>query len=151
MIDTSNTATDRFMGGYNCAQAVLSAFSADFDLPIDLAYRLGAPFGGGMGRLGEVCGAVTGAFMVLGLKYGNTSATDQPAKERAYLTTADFAHRFRERQGSILCRDLLGMDISDPQALQIARETALFTTRCPIFVRVAIEVLEELLGEVPEV
>lgn len=143
-------AKEQFSQGYNCAQAVLSSVAADFGLPLELAYRLAAPFGGGMGRMGETCGAVTGAFMALGLKYGNTLATDKDAKERTYLVAAEFAHRYRQRQGSILCRELLGVDISDPQGLQQARQQELFTARCPRLVQLAAQLLEEMLAEQPQ-
>ncbi|MEW5870211.1 MAG: C-GCAxxG-C-C family protein [Chloroflexota bacterium] len=140
-------AKEQFSQGYNCAQAVLSSAADDFGLPVELAYRLAAPFGGGMGRMGETCGAVTGAFMALGLKYGNTLPTDKDAKERAYQATVEFACRFHQRQGSILCRELLGVDIGDPQGLQQARQQDLFTARCPLVVYHAAQLLQEMLAE----
>lgn len=102
-------AKEYFQEGYNCAQAVLLAFCQDFDLDPETALRLSSSFGGGMGRLREVCGAVSGMFMVAGLAvgYSDPNATDE--KKDHYATIQGLAKKFQEENGSILCRDLLGL------------------------------------------
>ena len=137
------TAVSRFAEGYNCSQAVLSAYADRLGLDDETALKIAAGFGGGMGRMAETCGAVTGAFMVLGLKYGAASP-DREAKERVYERIRHFAERFKTRNGSLVCRDLLGCDISTAEGVQRARELELFTKTCPKFVRDACEILEEM-------
>ncbi len=97
-----------------------------------------------MGRMAGTCGAVTAALMVLGLRYGGTSP-DRDAKEAAYARIREFAARFKARNGSLVCRDLLGCDISTPEGHDSAKERNLFATACPKFVRDAAAILEEML------
>jgi C_GCAxxG_C_C family probable redox protein len=139
-------AVARFGEGYACSQAVLSAFAGEFGLSDDLALRLSASFGGGMGRIGEVCGAVTGAFMLLGLKAGNTTAADRTAKERTYALVGEFVTQFRARHKTIVCRELLGCELITPEGMQQAQEQQLFTKICPMVVRDAAEIVSGLLS-----
>jgi C_GCAxxG_C_C family probable redox protein len=141
------TASTRFNEGYNCAQSVLSSFSIQLGLPFETSCRIAAPFGGGIGRLGEVCGAVTGAMLVLGLQFGNTSPADNKAKEKSYRVASKFAELFRNRHKTILCRELIGCDINTPEGLASAREQKIFTVQCPAYVRDAVEILNDLLTE----
>jgi C_GCAxxG_C_C family probable redox protein len=143
-MDRVEMALSRFAAGFNCAQAILSVYAKQFGLDEALALKIAAGFGGGMG-LAETCGAVTGAMMVLGLKYGATSADDPASKEPAYQQVRQFASRFQARNASLLCRELLGCDISSAQGLELARQQNLFSTTCPKFVRAAAEILEEML------
>jgi C_GCAxxG_C_C family probable redox protein len=140
------TALSRFAAGFNCAQAVLSAYAGQFGFDDDTALKIASGFGGGMGRMAETCGVVTGAFMVLGLRYGQASP-EREAKEAIYAWIREFADRFQARNGSLLCRDLLGCDISSPEGLRRAKNDNLLTTRCPKLVRNAAEILEELLNK----
>lgn len=126
---------------------MLSAYAPELGLAEETALKIAAGFGGGMGRMAETCGAVSGALMVLGLKYGATSH-DPEAKERVYQQVRELAQRFTVRNGSLVCRDLLGNDISTPEGLQRARDEGLFTSVCPKFVQDAAEILEEMLGTV---
>jgi C_GCAxxG_C_C family probable redox protein len=144
-MDPIDVAVNRIAGGFNCSQAILSAFSHRFDLPEETAFRIAAPFGAGIGRMGGTCGAVSGAYMVIGLKYGHISAEDLESKEKAYQVARMFAERFRARLGSLECRELLGYDLSKPEELQRIREIGLFQTRCPELVHASAEVLAELL------
>ncbi|MDD5648467.1 MAG: C-GCAxxG-C-C family protein, partial [Dehalococcoidia bacterium] len=112
----ADDALDTFMGGFNCSQAVLSAFSADYGLDPVMAYRVGAAFGGGIGHLGETCGAVTGAVIVIGLRYGMTVNDGSQSNRQAYDKVLQLAAEFRERNGTIKCRELLGFDIEDREA-----------------------------------
>lgn len=95
-----------------------------------------------MGRLAETCGAATGAFLALGLKY---EISDAKAKERVYGQVRDFAAKFKERNKTICCRELLGYDISTPDGSQIVSEKKLIAALCPGFVQDAAEILEEML------
>ncbi|HLA84234.1 MAG TPA: C-GCAxxG-C-C family protein [Thermoguttaceae bacterium] len=140
------TAVSRFAEGFNCSQAVLSVYAEELGLDESAALRIASGFGGGMGRLGGTCGAATGAMMALGLRHGAASA-DREAKERVYAQVVEFARRFTARHGTIVCRELLGCDLSTPEGLQRAVDEKAFTTVCPKFVRDAVEILEEMESE----
>ncbi len=101
-----------FEDGFNCAQSVLLAFCEDFGLDKNTALMLSSPFGGGMGRMREVCGTVSGMFMVLGLAEGYSSAESSPQKAQLYKSVQALADRFKKDNGSIICRDLLGLRIN---------------------------------------
>ena len=119
MQNATETAVSCFQQGFSCSQAILSTFGEQFGLNRDTALKLAAGFGGGMGRMAGTCGAVTGAFMILGLKYGAVSSDDMQAKELTYEKVREFAARFKERGGSLVCRELLGYDINSPVEYQI--------------------------------
>lgn len=102
-------AKNNFMQGYNCAQAVLLAFCDDLGFDEQTALMLASPFGGGIGRMREVCGTVTGMYMALGLARGYSDSKDNADKKRVYTEVQQLAERFKEDNGSIICRDLLGM------------------------------------------
>lgn len=138
-------AAQRFRDGFNCSQSVLLAFADDFGLPPDLALRAAAPFGGGIARTGETCGALTGALMVLGLRHGTTVASDQEAKERQYQLARDLMAQFKRRHGSTLCRELLGCEIVTPEGRQRARDRGLFDDICPRLVADAAELVTEFV------
>jgi C_GCAxxG_C_C family probable redox protein len=141
----AETAATAFQQHYNCAQAVLSAYAQELGLERDAALKVATAFGGGMGRLAGTCGAVTGAFMALGLKYGMVDAVDQAPKEKTYAAVQAFAREFKTRFGALDCRDLLGADLSAPEGLTIAHDQQLFTRRCPLLIQAATEILDELL------
>jgi C_GCAxxG_C_C family probable redox protein len=136
-----------FEAGFLCSQSILMAYGRLFNLDRDLAARLAAPYGGGVARRGETCGAVNGACMVLGLKYGHTEADDADSKERTYQAVKDFITKFRDSHGSIQCRQLLDLNINTPEGLEMAHEAQLFTTRCPEFVSRAAELLDEFIAD----
>jgi C_GCAxxG_C_C family probable redox protein len=131
---------------FNCAQSVLATCGPELGLDRETALRVAGGLGGGMGRLGEVCGAVTGAFLAIGLKHGKSHPEDSESetKEKAYALVYEFADRFRTRHGSILCRELLGCDISTPEGSAQAREKGLFSDLCPMLVQSAVEILEQM-------
>lgn len=139
------SALSNFKDGFSCSQSVVAAYVSHFGVSRETALRLSAGFGGGMGRMAGVCGALTGAFMIVGLKYGAVSADDKKAKERTYRYVRELANRFRSRNGSVTCKELLGCDISLPRGMEIAREKDFHATLCPKFVRDAAEILEDLL------
>ena len=138
-------AVSCFEEGYTCSQALLSTYSVKFGLDREIALRIADGFGGGMGSMGETCGAVTGAFMVIGLKHGRTVVEDRDAHRKTNSLVNDFIRLFKHRNGSIVCRELLGCDISTPEGLNSAREKKLFTTVCPKYIQDAAEIVEELL------
>ncbi len=138
-------AVSSFKEGFNCAQAILSTYGEQLGLNREISLKVSGAFGGGMGRMGEVCGAVTGAFMVIGLKYGKTKAEDEEAKEKCYSLVREFVCKFKERNGSILCRELLGYDINTPEGLELIKRENLFSTRCPKFVQDSAEIIEQIL------
>lgn len=102
-------AKELFSQGYNCSQAVLLTFAEELGLPFDTAARLSSSFGGGMGRLREVCGAVSSMFMIAGLVDGYTDPQDHAEKTAHYKRIQELAEAFREKNGSIVCRELLGL------------------------------------------
>jgi C_GCAxxG_C_C family probable redox protein len=136
-----------FGAGFNCAQSVLIAYAEDFGLSRHLALGLAAGFGGGIARQGQTCGVVSGALMVLGLKYGMLEAGDPTAKEHCYLIGQQFLTRFREAHGSVLCRELLGYDLSVPEQRAQARDLKLTRQICPALVRDAVLLTGELLRD----
>jgi C_GCAxxG_C_C family probable redox protein len=144
-MDKSQEAVKRFLGGFNCSQSVLASFASEYGLTEELALKLASPFGGGMGHNGEACGAVSGALMVIGLHAGYIDPEDKEQKHAAYELSTEFLHRFREKHQSARCPDLLGLDIGVPEELQDARDRDLFHTRCPDFVRSAVEIIDEIL------
>jgi len=142
----ADLALDCFKEGFNCSQAVVSAFAPELGLDRETALRVAAAFGGGMGRTGETCGAVSGALMAIGLRYGQSTPEDKQAKEKTYEIAREFLDRFGVlHEGCVKCRDLLGYDISTPEGMQTAREKDLFQTLCPEFVRDAAEIAEQML------
>ncbi len=144
MTDPLLIANGRFARGFNCAQSIFSAFAGRYGISSEFAVRLSAPFGAGMGRQGEVCGALTGALMVLGLQYGREQPGD---KEDIYRITHEFILQFQQRHGAIRCRELLGQDISTPEGLQSAREKDLFTGVCPMLIDETAKALMKYLSE----
>jgi C_GCAxxG_C_C family probable redox protein len=113
----------------------------------ETALRVAGGFGGGMGRMAGTCGAVTGAYMVIGLVHSMTKKGDLPQKERSYEFIRQFAEAFRKRNRTLVCRELMGVDVSTPEGFAEAKEKNIARTICPKYVRDAAEILEEMLGE----
>ncbi len=152
-------ARANFMAGYGCAQAVILAFADITGLEDDAAARLASSFGGGMGRMREVCGAVSGALMVLGLAEGYCEPLDMAGKSRHYARVRDFAERFKGRAAadgkadSIVCRDLLAAAKVDHTAggEAEARTEAYYQKRpCPELCAIAAEIVAEMLASPQE-
>lgn len=130
-------AVNLFEEGYVCSQAVFAAYSEEFDVPMEQALKIGACFGSGM-RKAEVCGACTGALMVLGLKFGEDKSQSNEACKR-------FLDTFKKINGSYICRDLLGCDISTEEGVSYAVEHDLFNDFCPKMVKSAAEITNEII------
>lgn len=140
----TDLARSYFDQGFACSQAVAAAFAAEFGLDAATMLRVGAAFGGGIARSGDTCGAVSGALMALGLKYGATQP-DPAAKERAYEHAREFIARFQACNGAVDCRDLLGHDFATPEGRAAIKETKITRAICPGLVVNAVEILEEML------
>ena len=139
--------------GFGCAQAVLAAFCEDYGMDVETALKISTGFGSGIGRMCEVCGAITGGVMVLGLKYGkvNTDGSKYgPATEKTYELAAKLAQQFKEKNNTIYCRDLLGLDLSLKENRDIAVARNYFVERCGKYIQDSIELVEELLKEPAE-
>ena len=136
-------AVDTFKGGINCTQAILSAWGSRHGLDRDTAMKLGGAFGSGM-NMGETCGAVTGALMVIGLRHAKVSGAGFLSRDRTEKETLDFIERFKARNGTVSCKELLGCDLGTAEGRAAAKRDKSFKTRCPNFVRDAAEILEEM-------
>jgi C_GCAxxG_C_C family probable redox protein len=141
----ADNAIALFKEGFSCSQAVLAAYADDFGLPHETALRIAQPFGGGIAKLGDWCGAVTGGFLVIGLKYGRVRAEDAVAKDKTYTLVQEFISRFKGRHGTVRCNDLLGCDIGTPEGQKTIGEKKLHETRCEGFIRDAVGILDALL------
>lgn len=139
VINMSNIedAVQLFEDGFLCSQAVFAAFCEDLGLSKEHALRIAACFGSGM-RKGEVCGACTGALMVLGLKYGNDKSKSDEMCDR-------FLDEFKARNGSYICRELLGCDIGTEEGVKYAKDNNLFKEFCPEMVESAARIVEDLI------
>jgi C_GCAxxG_C_C family probable redox protein len=134
-----------FEDGFNCSQAVCATYGKQFGVEKDIALRIASGFGGGIGRMGDTCGAVTGAIMVIGLKYGLTEAGDKESKEITIAKVNEFVEQFKKKNSSIICRDLLGYDLSKPEDRKVVSEKGLTKITCPDFVRDAAGLLEKII------
>ena len=139
-------AIELFEQKFHCSQAVLAAFADELGLTEEQALKLGACFGGGMCK-GEVCGACTGALMALGMKFGQFKKDDTESKNKTNEITVEFLDTFAETNGSYMCKELLGADLSTPQGKTYAVENNLFTEFCPKMVISAVEIAEKFLNE----
>ena len=143
-------AVENFMKGYNCSQSVVLAF-ADM-LPVNESdlLKMASSFGGGMGRLREVCGSVSGMFIVIGLLYGYDGPETGPVKAEHYKRVQELARRFEEKHGSIVCRELLGLNVKREAPTPEARTKEYYKKRpCPEIIGDAAEILEEYIKENP--
>ena len=138
----AESARERLAGDFNCAESVLAAVAEQMHLKSDLIPKIATGFGAGMGRRGSVCGAVAGAVMALGLKYGRLHPGQ--GREPTYRRVQALCHRFEQKFGSIYCRDLVGHDISTSKALAKAVNAGVFATRCPQFVAEAVRLYFKL-------
>ena len=147
-MDHGMKAAELFLGGYNCAQAVAVAFCDVTGLEPDFAARMASSFGGGMGRMREVCGAVSGMLMVAGLIYGYETPGDDVSKKEHYTLVQYLAGKFREQVGSIVCREILKNPPSDPNPTP--RTAEFYQKRpCARMVLLAGQILDEYIKENP--
>jgi len=142
-------ALSLFREGFNCSQSVLAAHATDLGMARDQALRLASGFGAGLGRKQEVCGAVSGGAMVLGLRYGHTAAADKEGKERIYALVRTLQERFAALHGTTLCRGLLGCDMLTPEGQKTMQERRLIVNVCEKCVSSADQLVQEILKENP--
>ncbi len=136
-------AMSLFKEGYNCSQAVFGAFAEELELDFETAVKIASSFGGGMGRMREVCGAVSGMFMVAGMKCGYSSPTDTQSKTAHFKLIQDLAAEFKASNGSIVCRELLGLEGKDNSHVPSERTKEYYKKRpCAELVGEAAEILE---------
>ncbi len=146
MSNHAELAKRLFLEGYNCSQAVFCAFCDVTGLEMGAAARMASSFGGGLGRLREVCGTVSGAALVLGMVRGYSDPKDYPAKKAHYALVQEFARRFREANGSIVCRELLRGTGATAGGAPEARTAEYYSKRpCPNLAYSAAEILDEML------
>jgi C_GCAxxG_C_C family probable redox protein len=143
-MNSVSDAMGLFDKGCACSQAILAVYGARFGLEREVAMRIASGFAGGM-RMAETCGAVTGAFMVLGLRHGTEACVTQRGRKAVYAAVQDFTAHFQARNGTVVCRDLLGCDVATPKGLDTAKKQGLFKTKCLKMVRDAAEILETML------
>ncbi len=141
----AENAVQSFQNGFNCSQAIFSTYCEEFGLDTTSALKIACPFGSGMARTAKICGAVSGAYMLIGLKHGKCLPEDNDAKETCFRLSKEFTDRFDEIHGSINCSDLLKNDLSTEEGLQYIKENGLWDKLCPIFIRDAAVILEDLL------
>ena len=141
--DHSNALKDFIESGYNCSQSVLAAFSEEFGLPRETALKIAAPFGGGFGGYGKTCGALTGAMMVIGLKYGNSDGQDLEAKLLARAKTRELIEAFEKAHGTSTCNELLGIDRSNLSGAELKAKLPCIHDTCKNFLITVIAFLEE--------
>ena len=140
-------AKSYFLEGYNCAQAVVLAFHKELGLDKETAARMASAFGGGMGRLREVCGTVSGVLLVLGLLRGYSDPKDLEGKKELYSQVQQLARTFREHNKSIICRELLGLDHHSDEPTPSLRTPEYYKKRpCADLAADAAKILEDLLG-----
>ena len=148
-MDRSARAVDSFLDGYACSQAVFTEYCELFDLDREQAVKIAAGFAAGM-RMAGTCGAITGAYMVLGLKFGNSQSQTPEGRKEVYEAVDEFTQRFSKKHGTLNCKELLGCDISTAAGLEQAKEQDMFKSVCPHFVRSAADILNSMLEEQAE-
>ena len=143
-------AKENFMKGYNCSQALVLAFEDMVPIDRESLLKLASSFGGGMGRLREVCGSVSGMFMIAGLIYGYDGPETGQVKADHYARIQELARRFEETHGSIVCREMLGLNVKHDAPTPEARTKEYYKKRpCPDIVGDAAEILEKYIEENP--
>ena len=139
-------AEARFQQGYSCSQAVFSSLAEPWGIYPAVSLRVAAGFGGGMARSGATCGCVTAGMMAIGLAQSSVTPDENRAeKEKTSELCRQFMINFAEKNGSTMCLDLLGVDIRTPQGLAQARDLGIIKSKCPNFVRDAVEMVESLV------
>lgn len=147
MKTNSEIAEAKFMEGYNCAQSVLFSFCDELRLDVESALKLSCGFGGGMGRMGEVCGAVSGGVLVLGLKFGRGKNDTRVETDVTYAKIREFMNRFAAKHGTCTCRELLsGCDLATPDGQTYFKENECFNLICRPCVRDAAAMVKDIIA-----
>lgn len=130
---------------FNCCQAVFTPFGVETGLDEELCLKIAAGFGGGMCSNGETCGVVIGAYLTLGLFYGHSEANDDKSKEIYKALIDEFIEQFEERNGSIICNELLGADLSTKEGFDYLKKNEIFNKKCPNFIGDAVSILNDII------
>jgi C_GCAxxG_C_C family probable redox protein len=141
----ADEVVDAFKRGLSCSQAIFSVYGKDLGVDPETAIKIASAFGAGIAKTGGICGAVSGAIMVIGLSQKPEDIQDATSREKVYGLAKRFIDEFTARNASVNCTDLVGYDLSDPKQFAEAREKKVFATRCSKLVRDAGEILEEFL------
>ena len=147
----ADRAKELFMSGYNCSQSVIGAFAEELGLDFETAVKIASPFGAGMGRMREVCGAVSGMIMVTGLASGYTDPKEREGKMKLYSNVRSLADEFKKTEGSIICHELLTGPAAKPGGNPEERTQQYYKKRpCPELVYRAAQIAEEYLNSVKD-
>jgi C_GCAxxG_C_C family probable redox protein len=142
----SDVAVKKFLAGYNCAQAVLYAFCDELRFDQDMALKLACGFGAGMARRQEVCGAIAGGILAIGLKHGRGEGQDRAPTEETYRKVRELMYQFESRLGTCSCRTLLmGCNLNTPEGQRYYKENDLVNKTCKRCVQTVVETLEHIL------
>lgn len=143
-MNRSENAKDLFLSGYNCAQSVVLSFADDLKFSKELAQKMAAGFGGGMGKQQETCGAVTGAIMVLGLIKGEEVNNNDELKSSSYGAVKDLTRDFVAEYKTTQCRELIGCDLNTPEGSAKFKEEKIMENVCAGCVKKAVQIVETL-------
>ena len=143
-MNRSEHAKELFLSGYNCAQSVVLSFADDLKFSKELAQKMAAGFGGGMGKTQETCGAVTGAIMILGLLKGEDVNNNEELKTSSYGAVKDLVQAFVAEYNTTKCRDLIGCDLNTPEGSAKFKDENIMVTICADCVKKAVEIVEDL-------
>jgi len=146
-MNKSEIASEYMRKGFNCTQSIIKAYASEVGMKEEDAVRMASALGGGVGRNGHICGAVSGAALIIGMKFGTTDPANFQAKEIAYNKTNELLEKFREENKSILCKELIPYDMKNPEELKKAREAGVFDKQCPLYVSSAGRILESIINE----
>jgi C_GCAxxG_C_C family probable redox protein len=143
-MERSEQAKELFLSGHNCAQSVVLTFADDFKFSKELALKMAAGFGGGMGKQQLTCGAVTGALMVLGMRKGEEVNNNDELKSNTYGAVNEFTRAFISKFGTTSCKELTGCDLNTTEGAEEFKEKKVMETVCADCVLVAVEIIESL-------
>lgn len=144
-MEKKEKALELFNGSFNCSQAVFTVFAEELGLKKEEALKIACGFGGGMARMGNTCGAVTGAYMAIGLKYGKSNQEDNEARDITFSKIHQFADEFKLKNNSLVCNELLGCDYGTPEGRKFAADNNLHSKICNNLVTDAVMITEKLL------
>jgi C_GCAxxG_C_C family probable redox protein len=139
-------ASEYMRKGFNCAQSIIKTYANEVGMKEEDAIRMASALGGGVGRNGHICGAVSGAALIIGMKFGTTDPANFQAKEKAYNKTNELLEKFSVENKSVLCKELIPYDMKIPEELKKAREAGVFARQCPLYVLSAGRILENIIS-----